>query len=125
LWLSGVGIADILDGSINTSVQQHIQNDLQDFGRLILMLACNSIVGAQKEHLQTSLEIVQRSYSHDLKNLILHFLLPSNTLKTKSINDCMPMIGARFYAHIDNLHVRGDILENELAKVSYVLCFYN
>ena len=29
----------------------------------------------------------------------------------------MPMIGARFYAHIDNLHVRGDILENELAKV--------
>jgi hypothetical protein len=35
------------------------------------MLACNSIVGAQKEHLQTSLEIVQRNYSHDLKNLIL------------------------------------------------------
>jgi len=46
-----------------------------------------------------------------------HFLLPSNTLKAKSINECMPMIGARFYAHIDNLHVRGDILENELAKV--------
>ena len=30
----------------------------------------------------------------------------------------MPMIGARFYAQIDHLHVRGDILENELAKVS-------
>ena len=71
VWLSGVGIADILDGSINGNVLQHIQNDLQDFGRLILMLACNSIVGAQKEHLQTSLDIVQRSYSHDLKNLIL------------------------------------------------------
>lgn len=28
------------------------------------------------------------------------------------------MIGARFYAQIDNLQVRGDILENELAKVS-------
>jgi len=71
IWLSGVGIADILDGSINGTVHQYIQNDLQDFGRLILMLACNSIVGAQKEHLQTSLDIVQRSYSHDLKNLIL------------------------------------------------------
>jgi hypothetical protein len=47
-----------------------------------------------------------------------HFLLPSNTLKPKHINECMPMIGARFYAQIDNLHVRGDILENELAKVS-------
>jgi len=49
-----------------------------------------------------------------------HFLLPSNTLKAKSINECMPMIGARFYAHIDNLHVRGDILENELAKVGFL-----
>jgi len=39
-------------------------------------------------------------------------------LKAKHINECMPMIGARFYAQIDNLHVRGDILENELAKVS-------
>ena len=34
----------------------------------------------------------------------------------------MPMIGARFYAQIDNLHVRGDILENELAKVGHVTC---
>jgi hypothetical protein len=47
-----------------------------------------------------------------------HFLIPSNTLKPKNINECMPMIGARFYAQIDNLHVRGDILENEMAKVS-------
>ncbi len=71
IWLSGIGIADILDGALNGAVHQHMQNDLQDFGRLILMLACNSIVGTQKEHLQTSLEIVQRNYSHDLKNLIL------------------------------------------------------
>ncbi|CAF5005638.1 unnamed protein product, partial [Rotaria socialis] len=45
-----------------------------------------------------------------------HFLLPSNTSKPKTINECMPMIGARFYAQIDNSHVRGDNLENELAK---------
>ena len=44
-------------------------------------------------------------------------MLPSNTMKPKNINECMPMIGARFYAQIDNLHVRGDILENELANV--------
>ncbi|CAF1374330.1 unnamed protein product [Rotaria magnacalcarata] len=116
IWVSGVGIADILDGTINGTVHQHILNDLQDFGRLILMLACNSSVGAQKEHLQTSLEIVQRNYSNDLKNLIMHFLLPSNTSKPKTINECMPMIGARFYAQIDNSHVRGDNLENELTK---------
>ena len=71
------------------------------------MLACNSIVGAQKEHLQTSLDIVQRSYSHDLKKsytvrfkiqnqikfffaFFRHFLLPSNTLKPKILmNACL------------------------------------
>ena len=47
-----------------------------------------------------------------------NFLLPSNASKPKSINECMPMIGARFYAQIDNLYIRGDNLENELAKVS-------
>jgi len=62
---------------------------------------------------KTTLLIINKSH------FSRHFLLPSNTLKPKSINECMPMIGARFYAHIDNLHVRGDILENELAKVSH------
>lgn len=71
LRLSGVGIGDILDGTIHGTVHQYMQNDLQDFGRLVLMLACNSIVSAQKEHLQTSLGIVHRNYSTDLKNLIL------------------------------------------------------
>jgi hypothetical protein len=59
-----------------------------------------------------------RNQKKNFMKLFRHFLLPSNTLKPKNINECMPMIGARFYAHIDNLHVRGDILENELAKVS-------
>ncbi|CAF0726742.1 unnamed protein product [Didymodactylos carnosus] len=119
IWLSGVGIADILDvgttGQTHSSLVQHQQNDLQDFGRLVLMLACNSIVGAQKEHLQTSLDIVHRNYSLDLKNLIIHFLSLNNR-PMKNINDVMPMIGARFYAQIDSLYVRGDIVENELSK---------
>lgn len=28
----------------------------------------------------------------------------------------MPMIGARFYAHIDNVQSRTDLLENEISK---------
>ncbi|CAF0799190.1 unnamed protein product [Didymodactylos carnosus] len=119
VWLSGVGIADILDvgtnGQTHSLLVQHQQSDLQDFGRLVLMLACNSIVGAQKEHLQTSLEIVHRNYSLDLKNLIIHFLSLNNR-PMKNINDVMPMIGARFYAQIDSLYIRGDIIENELSK---------
>ena len=34
----------------------------------------------------------------------------------RSVNDIMPMIGARFYTQLDGIQQRSDILENELAK---------
>lgn len=36
--------------------------------------------------------------------------------RQKSINDSMPLIGARFYTILDNSYTRGDIIENELSK---------
>ena len=35
----------------------------------------------------------------------------------KSVNDVMPMIGARFYTQLDAAQVKCDVLEGELAKV--------
>ena len=35
----------------------------------------------------------------------------------KSINDVMPVIGARFYSQLDAMQGRYDILERELSKV--------
>ena len=35
----------------------------------------------------------------------------------KSVNDIMPMIGARFYTQLDAAQVKCDVLEGELAKV--------
>ena len=40
-------------------------------GKVVLALACNSIMGIQREHIQQSMELVSRNYSADLKNLIL------------------------------------------------------
>jgi PAB-dependent poly(A)-specific ribonuclease subunit 3 len=37
--------------------------------------------------------------------------------RPRSINDIMPMIGARFYAQLEASQMRNDLLENELAKV--------
>ena len=34
----------------------------------------------------------------------------------RSVNDIMPMIGARFYTQLDAAQLRNDVLENELAK---------
>jgi hypothetical protein len=41
--------------------------------------------------------------------------------RPRSINDIMPMIGARFYNQLEMSHIRTDILENELSKVCVVL----
>ena len=35
----------------------------------------------------------------------------------KSVNDIMPMIGARFYTQLDAAQVKSDVLEGELSKV--------
>ena len=58
-------------------------------------MSCNSFLAIQRENLQTSMEIVTSTYSSDLRNLIMYLL--TNPTRVKSVNDLMPMIGARFY----------------------------
>jgi len=118
LRLSGVGIFDVVDceNSLNL-LTQYQQEDLVEFGRLVLALACNSLIAIQKEHINTSVDIISRNYSSDLRNLILHFMTPTSVNgRVKNINDSMSMIGARFYTSLDNAYTRGDIIENDLSK---------
>ena len=61
-------------------------------------LSCNSFLAIQRENLQTSMEIVTSTYSSDLRNLIMYLL--TNPTRVKSVNDLMPMIGARFYTQV-------------------------
>ena len=43
--------------------------------------------------------------------------MPQVVHKIKSVNDVMPLIGARFYTHINDLYFENDILETELETV--------
>ena len=47
------------------------QEDLTALGKLVLALACKSLLAIQRENIQTSLDLVGRTYSADLKNLIV------------------------------------------------------
>lgn len=119
LRLNCCGIFDVLsfDAShtnIKALTPHFQQEDLVAFGKVVLALACNSLVAVQRENLQTSLELVARNYSADLRNLILYLL--SNQSRNRNINDIMPMIGARFYTQLDAAQMRSDVIENELAK---------
>lgn len=37
--------------------------------------------------------------------------------RLRSVNDIMPMIGARFYTQLDASQMRNDVIEEDLAKV--------
>ena len=52
-----------------------------------------------------------------VNNFFFRYLL-TNQNRLRSVNDIMPMIGARFYTQLDSAQLRNDILENELAKVN-------
>ncbi|XP_066910079.1 PAN2-PAN3 deadenylation complex subunit pan3-like isoform X1 [Clytia hemisphaerica] len=119
LRLNCPGILDVLTDNEPTSpamVVHYQQEDLVALGKLILALACYSMESVQRESIQASIEFVARNYSKDLKTLIWHLLSSKVTSNQHSINDVMPMIGARFYSQLDVTQSRSDLLENELSK---------
>uniref|UniRef100_A0A674PR41 PAN2-PAN3 deadenylation complex subunit PAN3 n=1 Tax=Takifugu rubripes TaxID=31033 RepID=A0A674PR41_TAKRU len=114
-----VGVFDVLtfDNSQTNHLAlmpQYQQADLVSLGKVVLALACNSLAGIQRENLQKAMELVSLNYSSDLKNLILYLLTDQSRLR--SVNDIMPMIGARFYTQLDASQMRNDVIEEDLAK---------
>ncbi|XP_064636086.1 PAN2-PAN3 deadenylation complex subunit pan3-like isoform X2 [Lineus longissimus] len=119
LWLNCVGIFDVLgfDSTQSTPLAMmphYQQEDMVSLGKVVLALACNSVFAIQRDHIQSSMELVARNYSTDLKNLILYLLTNHN--RVRSVNDIMPMVGARFYTQLEASQLMNDVLENELSK---------
>lgn len=120
--------------------QHYQQEDLTALGKLVLALACKSTVAVQRENITTALDIVGRTYTADLRNLIMWLFINIIVLilfimelmrnwiiafeyryllspqQQKSITDLMPMIGARFYTQMDNLLSHIEVLEYEVSK---------
>jgi len=119
LLLNCSGIFDVLTYDPNSSnpmaaMAVYQQEDLVSLGRIVLALACNSFLAIQRENVQQSMELVTSNYSSDLRNLIMYLL--TNSQRVKSVNDLMPMVGARFYTALDSVMQRTDSLEQELAR---------
>ncbi|XP_065359012.1 PAN2-PAN3 deadenylation complex subunit PAN3 isoform X3 [Calliphora vicina] len=94
-------------------VSMHQQEDLTALGRLVLALACRCLQSVQRDNVQSSIEMVSRHYSSDLRNFIVYLF---TTTQRRSVTDLMPMIGARFYTQLDALQAQCDMQEDELAK---------
>ncbi|KAI5734324.1 hypothetical protein M8J77_005118 [Diaphorina citri] len=118
LRLSGVCVSDVLtfdpsQSNPHSMIAAYQQDDLTALGKLILAMTCRSLMAVQRENLQTSIDLMARSYSADLRNLILYLL---SVHQKRTVVDLMPMIGARYYTQLDAVQLHGDSLENELSK---------
>lgn len=110
--LNACGIFDVIayDGGHNTASFQ--QEDLINFGKMVVSLACKSI--ASVHNLAKSIDFVARNYSPDLKNVALFLLSKPTPLKT--IDEVIKMLGTRIIDEVDNCHHYDDFLENELGR---------
>jgi len=119
LLLNCCGMFDVLTFDPTASnpmaaMAHYQQEDLIALGKIVLALACNSFLAIQSGNLQSSMGMVTSNYSSDLRNLIMYLL--TNPNRVKSVNDLMPMIGARFYVALDEAHQKIDLMEAELAR---------
>lgn len=76
LRLSCLAITDVLTFDSNAAnplalIPHYQQEDLNALGKLVLALACKSLMAIQRENITSSLELVSRIYTSDLRNLIM------------------------------------------------------
>ncbi|GMS91364.1 hypothetical protein PENTCL1PPCAC_13539, partial [Pristionchus entomophagus] len=112
LLLSACGVMDLVMPD-HQQIQQQQSDDMIALGRLVLALATGNQHAGRRDLVAQSISMVAAHYSQDMKNLITCLLGPA---PRKTIADVMPMIGARFYHHIEALQSRVDLLENETAR---------
>ncbi|CAG8482290.1 13344_t:CDS:10 [Funneliformis caledonium] len=106
------GIMDMLTFDGGKNIPHFQQEDLLNFGQLIISLACNSL--SSVHNLPKSIDYISRHYSLDLKNVILYLL--SKPTPMKSIDDVIAMIGPRLLHEINSVHHYNDFLESGLSQ---------
>jgi len=99
--------------------QPYQSDDLVAFGQLLLALATNSLSSAQRSNWEAALEQITRTYSPDLKALIVSLLSikqQQNSSVRRTVNDIMPLIGARFYVQLSLSYEALDNAQVELER---------
>lgn len=108
--INGVGILDVLAFDNATPMPLFQQEDLYNFGQLILSLCSDYMQPGQ--HYAQGLEYIGRAYSLDLKNLVAYLLAKPTAMK--SIDEVLRLAGPRILNELDALQTQNDVLESEL-----------
>jgi PAB-dependent poly(A)-specific ribonuclease subunit 3 len=99
--LNCCGLLDVIAYDGNTNLAQYQQEDLINFGQLIVSLACGSLLVGH--NMTKSLEYLSRQYSADLKNVVTYLL--SKPSSYKNIDDVISMMGSRMLEEVNSAHM--------------------
>lgn len=110
--INGVGILDVLSFDQATPMGLYQQEDLINFGQLIMSLCADFVQPGHSQSIAQGLDYIGRAYSLDLKNLVGYLLGKPTALKT--IDEVLRLAGPRILNELDALQSYNDVLESEL-----------
>jgi len=97
-------------------VNQLQADDLHNFGRLLLCLACQSPTAASPQSLNKSMAHVGSSFSSELQQLLLLLLSPPVGGVVPTVQDALMVCSGRMMSRMAQIQWTSDALTSELTK---------
>jgi PAB-dependent poly(A)-specific ribonuclease subunit 3 len=92
---------DIIGYNNGSNIDQLQQDDLLQFGRLILSLSCGTMLASH--NLRRSMDFVANKYSADIKNVLIYLL--SKPVQYKSIDEAIQLLGHRLMGVLNDIQL--------------------
>ncbi|CED85393.1 Poly(A) ribonuclease subunit [Phaffia rhodozyma] len=107
------GILDVIAYDGGQNMAQHQQEDLISLGKLILSLTNLSTSATQ--NLPKALDILSRSYSSDIQNLVM-YLLGNPGQNGKTVEELSGLIEGRVWTEMEAAEDYNDLLEGDMTR---------
>lgn len=115
LRLNGCAVLDVVQYDIQVNAAELQQEDLVQFGRLLLTLASNNTAAVHQ--MSKSMEYISRSYSTEFKDTVYWLLTPAqSSAHPKNIDQFLPGIAGQVTASLNHALQYDDQLESELMR---------
>ncbi|TYJ55485.1 hypothetical protein B9479_003875 [Cryptococcus floricola] len=117
--LNGCGLWDVLAFDQQTPISVFQQEDLMQFGKLIVSLASDLFQPSMpQQSLPAAVDHISRQYSPDMRDLVLWLITkpPGSGSSGKTIDEVIKMMGPRILNELDAMQSYTDTLENELGS---------
>eukprot|EP00842_Homolaphlyctis_polyrhiza_P005673 jgi/Hompol1/6106/HPOL_002173-RA len=112
--LNCVGILDMITFDNHQIIYEMQQDDLLNFGKLVLAVAVGSLVALQ--NMPKCMEYLARHYSPEIKDLVVYLLKTPKPVGVKSIDEVLRRIAPRLVQEVDLSYQQTDVLEDRLSR---------